>query len=494
MSKPHSLLRRMRIVLASLFFVLITLLFLDFTGTLQAWFGWMAKIQFLPAVLALNIGVVIALILVTLLLGRVYCSIICPLGVLQDIFAYFGRKQKKNRYSYSPAKKWLRYGVLAVFVVVLVAGLASLAALIAPYSAYGRIAQNLFAPLYQWSNNALAYFAERCDSYAFYRTEVWIRSVSTFVVAFLTLVILGFMAWRNGRTYCNTICPVGTILGCLSRFSLLRPVINTDKCNGCGRCSKNCKAACIDSPNHSIDYSRCVTCLDCLDACKQGAIEYRLRTATQTTAPQNSRRRFLAVSAAFTTSAVLKAQHDKVDGGLAVILDKEKPNRNTPIVPPGSQSLRHLSQHCTGCQLCVAACPNGVLRPSSRLENLLQPECSYERGYCRPECTRCSEVCPTGAIQHIDRAEKSAIQVGHAVWVKANCLPLTEGVHCGNCARRCPTGAIKMVLSDPNNPESARIPSINTERCIGCGACENLCPARPFSAIYVEGNERHRLV
>ncbi|MBR5250213.1 MAG: 4Fe-4S binding protein [Bacteroidales bacterium] len=494
MSKPHSLLRRMRIVLASLFFVLITLLFLDFTGTLQAWFGWMAKIQFLPAVLALNVGVVIALILVTLLLGRVYCSIICPLGVLQDIFAYFGRKQKKNRYSYSPAKKWLRYGVLAVFVVVLVAGLASLAALIAPYSAYGRIAQNLFAPLYQWGNNALAYFAERCDSYAFYRTEVWIRSVSTFVVAFLTLVILGFMAWRNGRTYCNTICPVGTILGCLSRFSLLRPVINTDKCNGCGRCSKNCKAACIDSPNHSIDYSRCVTCLDCLDACKQGAIEYRLRTSTQTTAPQNSRRRFLAVSAAFTTSAVLKAQHDKVDGGLAVILDKEKPNRNTPIVPPGSQSLRHLSQHCTGCQLCVAACPNGVLRPSSRLENLLQPECSYERGYCRPECTRCSEVCPTGAIQHIDRAEKSAIQVGHAVWVKANCLPLTEGVHCGNCARRCPTGAIKMVLSDPNNPESARIPSINTERCIGCGACENLCPARPFSAIYVEGNDRHRLV
>ena len=494
MSKTHSPLRRMRIVSASLFFVLITLLFLDFTGTLQAWFGWMAKIQFLPAVLALNVGVVIALILVTLLLGRVYCSIICPLGVLQDIFAYFGRKQKKNRYSYSPAKKWLRYGVLAVFVVALVAGLASVAALIAPYSAYGRIAQNLFAPLYQWGNNALAYFAERCDSYAFYRTEVWIRSVSTFVVAFLTLVILGFMAWRNGRTYCNTICPVGTILGCLSRFSLLRPVINTDKCNGCGRCSKNCKAACIDSPNHRIDYSRCITCLDCLDACKQGAIEYRLRTSTQTTAPQNSRRRFLAVSAAFTTSAVLKAQHDKVDGGLAVILDKEKPNRNTPIVPPGAQSLRHLSQHCTGCQLCVAACPNGVLRPSSRLENLLQPECSYERGYCRPECTRCSEVCPTGAIQHIDRAEKSAIQVGHAVWVKANCLPLTEGVHCGNCARRCPTGAIKMVPSDPNNPESARIPSINTERCIGCGACENLCPARPFSAIYVEGNERHRLV
>ena len=122
----------------------------------------------------------------------------------------------------------------------------------------------------------------------------------------------------------------------------------------------------------------------------------------------------------------------------------------------------------------------------------MQPESSYERGYCRPECTKCSEVCPAGAIQKITPAEKSSIQIGHAVWVAQNCVPLTDGVACGNCARHCPAGAITMVSSDPAVPGAPQIPAVNTERCIGCGACENLCPARPFSAIYVEGHERHR--
>ena len=131
------MLRKIRITLAVAVFTLLTLLFLDFTGTLHAWFGFLAKIQFLPAVLALNFVVVAVLVLLTLLLGRVYCSVICPLGVMQDIFAYFGRKSKKNRYTYSPAKSALRYGVLALFVAALVFGAGSIVALLAPYSAYG---------------------------------------------------------------------------------------------------------------------------------------------------------------------------------------------------------------------------------------------------------------------------------------------------------------------------------------------------------------------
>ena len=183
-----------------------------------------------------------------------------------------------------------------------------------------------------------------------------------------------------------------------------------------------------------------------------------------------------------------------MDGGLAVIVDKKKPARKTPIVPPGAQSVRNMHRHCTACQLCVSVCPNGVLRPSTDLEGLMQPESSYERGYCRPECTKCSEVCPAGAIRRISKEEKSAIQIGHAVWVKENCVPLTDGVECGNCARHCPTGAIAMVSSDPEDENSVKIPVVNTERCIGCGACENLCPSRPFSAIYVEGHENHRII
>ena len=206
------------------------------------------------------------------------------------------------------------------------------------------------------------------------------------------------------------------------------------------------------------------------------------------------RRAFLAATAVVAGTSILKAQEDKVDGGLAAIEDKKVPKRATPIVPPGAVGLRNLTQHCTGCQLCVSVCPNGVLRPSSDLMRLMQPESSYERGYCRPECTKCSDVCPAGAIKPISVEDKSSTQIGHAVWVKENCIVVSDGVSCGNCARHCPVGAIKMVNIDPQDKKSLRIPVVNEERCIGCGACENLCPSRPFSAIYVEGHEVHKTI
>ena len=496
------MLRKIRLTLAILFFAAITMLFLDFTGTLHAWFGWMAKIQFLLALLALNVGVVLFLIVLTLVAGRVYCSVICPLGVFQDVVSWINgqRKKKKFRFSYSPARSWLRYGVLALFVVALIAGIGSVVALLAPYSSYGRIASNLFAPLYGWGNNLLALLAERMDSYAFYETNVWMKSLPTFLIAALTFIIISLLAWRNGRTYCNTICPVGTVLGFLSRFSLFRVSIDAAKCKECSLCSRKCKAACIDFKHHTIDHSRCVTCLDCLDTCKHDAIHYtsRLKKAPAPATPEEgkgeSRRGFLSAVSLLATTSLLKAQEKKVDGGLAVIEEKKAPKRTTPIVPAGALSARNFAQHCTACQLCVSVCPNEVLRPSTDLKKLMQPEMSYERGYCRPECTKCAEVCPAGAIHPISRADKSSIQIGHAVWIKANCVPLTDGVECGNCARHCPSGAIQMVPSDRNDPESVKIPIINEERCIGCGACEALCPARPFSAIYVEGHEVHHII
>lgn len=499
------MLKKIRRTLAIVFLLCVTLLFLDFTGTAHAWLGWMAKIQFLPAVLALNVGVILLLVALTLVFGRVYCSVICPLGVMQDVFGWMGKKRKKNRYSYSPAKSWLRYGALAVFIVALLAGVGSLVALLAPYSAYGRIAQNLFAPLYGWGNNVLAFFAERADSYAFYRTEVWLKGLPTFLVAAATFVAVGVLAWRNGRTYCNTVCPVGTVLGFLARYAWFKPVIDTGKCVDCKLCARNCKAACIDIKNHRIDYSRCVACMDCIGKCHKGAVRYaHPRKITRTTEARteqvsaeqidDARRSFLTAAALVTSAVTLKAQEKKVDGGLALIEDKKIPERTTRLVPPGALSARNFSSHCTACQLCVSVCPNEVLRPSAGLMTLMQPEMGYERGYCRPECTKCAEVCPAGAIRPITRAEKSSIQIGHAVWVKKNCVPLTDGKECGNCARHCPTGAITMVPSDMHNPDSLKIPVINTEKCIGCGACENLCPARPFSAIYVEGHEAHRIV
>lgn len=484
-----------RRILATVSILLVTGLFLDFTGTWQSMFGWMAKIQFLPAILSLNVLVIIGLIILTILFGRLYCSVICPLGIMQDGFAWFGKRAKKNRYSFSKAKSILRYAMLAVMVVSIIAGINAMVAILAPYSAYGRIVSSILQPVWIWGNNVLASWAESHDSYAFYQVEFWSKGYGVMVVAVTTLIILAILAWRNGRTYCNTICPVGTVLGFFSRFTLFRIVIDKSKCVDCKLCSRNCKSACIDIPNHQIDYSRCVACFDCIGKCNKGALSYKYVGLTGSKSSSDkkvdgSRRQFISVGAILGTTAAMSAADKVVDGGLAAIEDKKIPERKTRIAPPGAVSLRNLQQHCTACQLCVSACPNGVLRPQTDIEHFMQPESSYERGYCRPECTRCSDVCPAGAIKPIDTAEKSSIQIGHAVWVKANCVPITDGVECGNCARHCPTGAITMVETD-NGP---KIPAVNTEKCIGCGACENLCPARPFSAIYVEGHENHKMI
>ena len=484
LSKPFStykpikmILKKLRIILAFIFFTCITIFLCRPTDV--AWMNWIVKLQFLPALLSLNAIAIIITVLITLLFGRIYCSVICPFGVLQDIIIWINgiinkRMKIHKRYEFSKEKRWLRYSVLLFYVVGVLLGVSAIITILEPYASYGRIVSAILHP-----------------------------TLPTTIVAAATFLIIAFLAVRYGRTYCNTICPVGTTLGILSRFSLLKPVIDTTKCTGCKVCSNKCKASCINPQQHSIDYSRCLACMDCLTNCNQGAITYRIRTrATQVpTAPQTNsepsepnrstiqnpqRRQFLTVAGIMTASYALAQKH-KVDGGLAEIISKEEPTRKNPILPPGAISQTHLSTHCTGCQLCVSACPNKVLHPSGSLTSFLQPHSSYELGFCRPECTKCSEICPTGAIKPIVREAKPDIHIGHAVVHRHHCEKLPSGDSCGNCARHCPVGAITMV----KDKEGHLFPVVDKTKCTGCGACEYLCPVRPFSAIHVEGYENH---
>ncbi len=495
------MLKKLRVIFAAIFFVAITLLFLDVTGVIKHWFGWMAKVQLVPAVLAVNLSVIIILVVMTLLFGRIYCSVICPMGVFQDIVSRIHKAfDKKHRYAYRKPCTVLRYGLMAVFVALLLAGFTGVAAIIEPYSAFGRIASNLFSPIYSGVNNILAFFAERLNSYAFYPVEIWIKAGATFAVAVVTFVVIFWMAWRNGRSYCNTICPVGSFLGLISRYSIFKPVINTEKCNSCGLCAMKCKAHCINSKEHQIDYSRCVVCFDCIENCNKGAISYSLRkccsksscqSAGEAAPENNSRRAFVQGVAMAVASAPLaaKAAGERV---VAELQDKKSYKRETPIAPPGSKSIAHLNQHCTACQLCVQSCPNDVLKPATGeygIEGFMQPTMSYDKGFCRANCNVCSTVCPNGAISPITVEEKASTKIGRAVITLENCVVNTDGVTCGNCSRHCPTKAIMMVRKD-----GKQIPTVDTEKCIGCGACEYVCPARPFSAIHVEGNEIHHLM
>ena len=442
-------LKVIRITLAALMLLGITALLLDTTGVLRHWLGWIPKVQLLPAILALNVVVVVAILLVTLVIGRFYCAVVCPMGIFQDLFVWahkliFG---KKRPYRYRKPANWLRYTVLALFVLAMLVGLNSIAVLIAPYSAYGRMVTGLHASgLAQW-------------------------------VAIATLVVIGLMSFTMGRLWCNSICPVGSLLGLLAKHRLFGIRIDAAKCVGCRKCEHGCKAMCIDIDNKRIDHTRCVDCWNCLAQCPVGAISLGGKQPAESTKPvDDSRRKFVAGTVAVGAAMAVQAQEQKLDGGLAALMDKQVPQRKTPLKPFGSQSIKNFGTRCTACQLCVSQCPEKVLRPSAKLESLMQPELNYTDGYCRMACTRCSEVCPAGAIQPISKEEKTAISIGCAVVLKDNCIG------CGTCARHCPSAAISMVDGKP---------AVNEARCLGCGACEYYCPARPMTAIYVEGREIH---
>lgn len=549
------MLRKIRITLALISAAGITLLF---CGIGSEWWGWMAGLQFLPSCLALNFGAIALILLLTFVFGRLYCSVICPLGVYQDLVVFlrrsYGRIADRHRaarlramkdkglkpaavrpsaakvFGYRKEHTVVRYAVLAFALVCAFTSLQFLLALIAPYSAYGRMihaAAGLFGA--DGVGTPLA------------------------ITAAVTFAVITFLAWKRGRAYCNTICPVGTALSLVSRFSLFRPVIDESKCIACGRCYKRCKAGCIDGQAHRIDYSRCLVCFDCLDNCTEGALKYRfvglrgagmgpvsgsdsgkggtqdrpgkggakgpahrdgtgsgkaVEGATGSTdrgsagtgssragssasaAPTDtSRRAFLTTAAVAGATLTLGAQNKRLDGGLAPVIDKQAPARSERLVPPGALSVRNFYDRCTACQLCVSNCPGGVLRPSTDLGHFLQPQMGYENGYCRPECTKCGELCPAGAISPISREEKTTVKIGTARVDFELCFAANGKENCGNCARHCPSGAIRMV---DRHSDGRRIPVVSEEQCTGCGACEFLCPSRPISAITVDGLSIHR--
>lgn len=487
------MLKKVRIVFSVLIFGLITFYFLDFAELLPGKFHVLAHIQFVPALMSFGIIALVILTVLTLLLGRIYCSVICPMGILQDIINWISRKtvNKKKRFRFSPAKNLLRWSVLTITVISFLCGFTVLLGLLDPYSAFGRMVTNVFKPVYMAGNNLLESIFSRFGNYTFYQVDASLLSISSFIIGVVTFLVIGYLAWKHGRTWCNTVCPVGTLLGFVSRFSLFKIRIDENKCTHCMICGTKCKASCIDSKNQKIDYTRCVDCFDCLKSCKEGALVYSLPSSIlkkkqQVTASDTSKRRFLlaGITTAVTTPKVM-AQAQSV---LATATGKVSDKRKTPITPPGSISLTHFQAHCTSCHLCVSKCPSHVLKPAFMeygVGGMMQPTMFFEKGFCNFDCTVCGDVCPNGAIQPLTIEKKHLTQMGKVVFTEENCIVYTDGTSCGACSEHCPTQALSMIPYK----DGLTIPHVDTDICVGCGGCEYVCPARPFRAVHIEGNE-----
>ncbi|MFZ2322929.1 MAG: 4Fe-4S binding protein [Ignavibacteriaceae bacterium] len=495
----YSLLRKIRIVVSLLFLLSTSVLFLDITNLLPQWiYKYVTFLQFIPSSIKFfslfifsSIGFIIVLIL-SLLFGRVYCSSICPLGTLQDISSYVSQKiKKRKKFIYSKEKTWLRYSILALVVIPILFGNLFLVNLLDPYSNFGRILAQIINPLIIAINNLAAFTLEKLDVYTLYPIEIKTLYLSLTVFPLIFLSIVLYLSYTKGRLYCNTICPVGTLLGLVSKFTIFKLKIDKASCEGCGVCARVCKSGCIDKTTKNIDFSRCVACYDCMIVCPSDSINYQISNITiNNDKADESRRDFISRTSLFIVGLTSSALAQ-----IKIIPQKEskvKIKKNSVVSPPGSISTEHFTSTCTACHLCISSCPTKVLQPSLTewgMFNIFQPFMDYNTSFCNYECNVCSDVCPTGAIIPIIAEKKKLTQLGKAIFVKENCIVETENTACGACSEHCPTKAVQMV--DYKN--GLKIPEVTDKYCIGCGACEFACPVRPFKAIYVDGHLVHQV-
>ena len=389
----------------------------------------------------------IAPFVMALLFGRYFCSAFCPLGTMQELAWRVPRlaknvaKAKQSKY----VRLWrIRYLVPLAAGFGIALGVPPLFIALDPISNFGRGITGFLA-IFRGGSPPIAFL----------------------FAAVLSLILA--VALVRGRRFCDW-CPLGTVLGLLSRLSVFGMKLDAARCASCGICERGCPMGCIDAGGKRLENDRCVLCLSCASGCPLSCVEYGKLDA-HGGRNGGTRRNFLQGALLYLVGIVYAGGREN----RVMVRELVGPiGRDFGIMPPGAGDRENYLSRCLACQACVAACPVRIVRASTTP----QPELDYTRDYCQFSCVECGKVCPTGAIRHLDAEDKRRTRVARTELLLDRCVVVERSQACGACAEVCPTRAL--VMEPYGGPVSGlTIPVFGEEYCIGCGACLYACPAEP---------------
>jgi polyferredoxin/ferredoxin len=461
----------------------------------------------------------VGLLALTLVVGRVFCGWICPFGTLHHFFGWifpsrYGKGNKRVEANKTATRQRVKYYLLYAFLAASVTGSAigglfdpiciavrAIGLAVIPAAQYivgvvdGAAGSSGVRPLQNVADGTSDYLAAHVwQAKQFHFHHTWL--IGSLLIAIL------FMNRFVPRFWCRVLCPLGALLGVFARFALFGMEKDHAKCTDCNLCLVHCQGA--DSPQGGVKWRQdeCHMCMNCEVACPEDVIKFKFlpNRKSAITKPDTGRRTAVAVAAAGAAFVPV--------GRIADVIDS---NYDPKVIrPPGSVEEKEFLERCIRCAECMKVCPNNALHPAffeAGVEGIWTPILIPRIGYCEHSCVLCGQACPTGAIQKITEEQKmgvgqKAISIGTAFYDQGRCLPWAMATPCIVCEEFCPTSPKAIWVEEATIPRRLPIaeegggqpkmtevkvqrPHVDPSLCIGCGACEKVCPVQDKPAVYV---------